>query len=122
MIRTVPFAVALAMALASAPASAQRISKLTGARLMSICAGDRARQACEGYISGVADGIEAVQKHMTDQQGHGFAGSTCIPTETTVNQLHSTVVAYLRSHSENLGKPAIVPTFDALHAAFPCNR
>ena len=120
MIRSVPAALAIAFAFASPPACAQRISRLSGAQLLSICSGERMKEVCEGYINGVADGMVAVQKHMSDTQGKALAGSTCIPNGTTTNALHSTVVEYLHSHSDDLRKPAVGPTFDALHAAYPC--
>ncbi len=119
MIRTAALALA-ALTLAAPLAHAQRISRLTGEKLLEACSSAKGKLICEGYISGVADGIAGAEKHMTREQGQGFAGATCIPNETSANQLHQTVVSYLRAHADAGPKPAAVSTFDALHDAYPC--
>jgi hypothetical protein len=118
--RHLVLAAALLLALTASPAHAQRVSRLTGAKLLQICQNPRGKVVCEAYINGVADGMTSVQKQMSDTQGKAFAGSTCIPDATTSDQLHTTVTAYLSAHGDMLSKPAAVPTFEALHSAFPC--
>ncbi len=115
-----PALIALAVGLATRTADAQRVSRLTGAKLLGACENPKGRLICEGYISGVGDGIAGAEKNMTAEQGHSFAGATCIPNDTTADQLHSTVVDYLKAHRDVLSQPAAIPTFDALHAAYPC--
>ena len=110
----------LAIGLMTPLAHAQRVSKITGEKLLQTCSASRGKLVCEAYISGVADGIARMEKDMTRAQGQSFAGATCIPTETTITQLHSTVVSYLRAHPETQSGPAAIPAFDALHDAFPC--
>ena len=110
----------LAVAAPTAVAHAQRLAPITGGKLLSLCGNARMRTACDAYVSGVGDGIAGVQHMMSDQQGRAFAGSTCIPNGTSGETLRSTVVDYLRAHSGLMDKPAAVPTFEALHAAFPC--
>ncbi len=102
------------------PGEAQRLAPIKGGKLLALCQNARARTACDAYISGVSDGIAGVQHMMTDRQGQSFAGSTCIPDATSAETLRSTVVDYLSGHPDSRDKPAAVPTFDALHAAFPC--
>ena len=119
MIRIVAACLA-ALTLAAPLAHAQRISRLTGEKLLEACSSAKGKLICEGYISGVADGIAGAEKHMTKEQGQAFAGATCIPDATSANQLHQTVVSYLRAHPEAGSKPAVVPTYDALHDAYPC--
>ena len=119
MIRTLTVALA-AITLAAPLAHAQRISRLTGEKLLETCSNPKGKLICEGYISGVADGIAGSEKNMTRAQGQAFAGATCIPNDTTINQMHATVVSYLRAHPEDGAKPAAVSTFSALHDAFPC--
>ncbi len=116
------FVLLAAVLLAAGTADAQRVSRLTGTKLLGACQNPKGKLICEGYISGVADGIAGAEKNMTPDQGHSFAGATCIPNDTTADQLHATVVDYLKAHSDDLAKPAAIPTFDALHAAYPCKR
>ncbi len=101
-------------------AQAQRLAPIKGGKLLSICENARSRTLCDAYVSGVADGIAGVEHMMSREQGQGFAGATCIPQSTSAETMRSTVVDYLHGHSDAIDKPAAVPTFDALHAAFPC--
>ena len=113
---------ALAPLLLSQPAHAQRLSKVTGLKLASLCDQPRTRPLCDAYIAGFSDGLAAVQKQMGDVQGRAFAGSTCIPEATTTDTLRSTIDAYIRSHGELGTSPAARPAYEALHAAFPCPK
>lgn len=113
-------ALAVSGLLAGPAAHAQRMSKLSGGKLAQICASSKGKEVCEGYISGVADGIAGIE-HQTDRaDATAFKGATCIPNDTTVAALRSTVVDYLRAHPDMAGKPAAVPTYESLHAAYPC--
>ena len=113
-------ALLIAVCLLPSAADAQRVSHLTGAKLLSICGNRAQAELCEAYISGVADGLVAVQKHMSDAQGRAFPASTCIPDGTSAAALRETVATYLHTHGDRLGKPAIFATFDALHANYAC--
>ena len=120
MIRPLALLAAAAFALTAHAADAQRVSKLTGAKLLGACSNPKGKLICEAYISGVADGIAGSEKNMTRDQGHSFAGATCIPNDTTTDQIRSTVISYLHDHGDAASQPAAIPTFDALHAAYPC--
>lgn len=121
MMRTTAIVLA-ALTLAAPLAHAQRISRLTGEKLLEACSSPKGKLICEAYISGVGDGIAGSEKNMTRAQGQDFAGATCIPNDTTANQLHQTVVSYLRAHPEAGAKPAAISTFAALHDAYPCQK
>ncbi len=110
----------LALLSTSVAAHAQRLSPIKAGKLLSLCENARSRTLCEAYVGGVADGIAGVQHMMSDQQGRAFAGSTCIPEGTGSGTLRSTVTDYLHAHTDAMDKPAAVPTFEALHAAFSC--
>ncbi len=101
-------------------AQAQRLAPIKGGKLLQLCENGRARTVCDAYVSGVADGIAGLEHMMSKEQGHDFAGATCIPVSTSAETLRTTVIDFIRAHSEDQDKPAAVPTFEALHAAFPC--
>ena len=137
MRRSIPL---LAGLLAAAPvaAHAQRLAPIKGGRLLGLCENGRTRVACDAYISGVAAGLAGggpkirrgpgarvaggpgVEHMMSREQGKTCAGATCIPAPTSADALRSTVVDFLHAHAEDGDKPAAVPTFEALHAAYPC--
>ena len=118
MIRTLTVTACL---LATAPlAHAQRVSKITGEKLLQLCSSPHGKLICEGYISGMADAIARAEKDMSPTQGRSFAGSACIPDATTADQMHAVVVSFLRAHPETASGPAAIPAYDALHGAFPC--
>lgn len=77
-------------------------------RLYDACSGDSAQAArCETYILGVADSV------MYD-----WAGTLCIPPDTTPAQLRE---LFMRAYvSDNGYHPAAVEVRAALQARFPC--
>ena len=105
----------------AAPAHAQRVSKLTAAKLAQICGNPRGVGLCDAYIAGVADAL-AGAKHYEAAAGGSDAGATCIPDSVSTATLRGTVGDYLRAHADMRDKPAAVPVVNALHAAYPCGH
>jgi hypothetical protein len=99
----------LAAMLASTGAPAQRLSKVNGSKLLSLCSSGRTEN-CDAYLSGVADAYAEV----------GRPGGICIPIPVTGVQLRLVVVKYMHDHPQELEQPGGVLTSHALTAAFPC--
>ena len=99
-----------ALALPSTGAYAQRVSKVNGTKLMSLCSAGRATD-CDAYLSGVADAIGA---------GGRDHAAACIPDAVTGVQLREVVKKFLRDHPQDAEKPAGVLVTQAFAAAFPC--
>ena len=97
-------------ALLSTGAQAQRLSKVNGAKLMSICNAGRSTD-CDAYLSGVADAIGAA--------GRDHAAA-CIPDAVTGVQLREVVKKFLRDHPQDMQKPAGELVTHAFAADFPC--
>ncbi len=113
----------LAMLLTASVAQAQRVSKVDGNRLLTLCnartaaplrpglaAAPSTRMQCEAYVSGVADAI-AQQQPM----------AACIPKNVTTAQLVEVTLKDLRTHPENTQLPAGRLVLRALATAFPCH-
>ena len=71
---------------------------------------------CEGYISGMVDGmsdVESMNKRL---------GPFCLPKNTSTDEITEAVMAYLENHvakkNEDRGGLLIM---DALHTKYPCN-
>ena len=108
-IRAIATAAALT-ALLSTGAHAQRLSKVSGAKLMGICNAGRSTD-CDAYLSGVADAIGAA--------GRDHAPA-CIPDAVTGVQLREVVKKFLRDHPQDMQQPAGELVTHAFAADFPC--
>jgi hypothetical protein len=99
----------LACLLVCGTAHAQRISKVNGSKLLTLCTAGRTTE-CDAYLSGVADAYAMV----------GKAGGVCIPLPVTGVQLRLVVTKYLHDHPQELELPAGAIAGHAFTAAFPC--
>lgn len=109
------------ISIAAPGAHAQRVSRITAAKLASICGNARGLELCDAYIAGVADAL-AGAKHFETQASGNDGGATCIPQSVTAATLRSTVHDYFGAHPDARERPAAVPVVDALHAAYPCTK
>lgn len=102
------FAVAACLLICGA-AHAQRISKVNGSKLLTMCSAGRTVE-CDAYLSGVADAYAAA----------GKVGGVCIPTAVTGVQLRLVATKYMHDHPQDLELPAGEIASHAFMAAFPC--
>jgi hypothetical protein len=101
----------LACLLVCGAAHAQRISKVNGSRLLTLCSGGAGRTSeCDAYLSGVADAYAVA----------GKPGGVCIPLPVTGVQLRLVATKYLHDHPQDLERPAGEIASHAFMAAFPC--
>ena len=107
-----PIALGLAVLCVAFGASAQRISRVDGNRVLAACT---AKQlvTCDAFVSGVADSIGL--------QPEGKRPA-CIADGVTGTQLREVLVKYLRAHPETREQNAALLTARALAAAFPCRK
>ncbi len=98
--------------LACPAAHAQRVSNVTGRLLMSACAAKQPA-ACDAYVDGFSDAIEA--------EGHDHA-LACIPRTSTGTELRDVLITYLHSHPEAQSLKAGTIATRALAAAYPCRK
>ncbi len=111
MMRFALTAAVAAMVLAATPlAWAQRVSKVDGNRLLTMCT-VKSPGECDAYLSGVADTIEA---------GGRAKAEACIPKAVTGTQLRDVVIKYLRSNPQTRQMKAGALSTKAFAAAFPC--
>ncbi len=104
--------------LAATPAAAQRVSSVSGARLLGICTGPQVG-LCDAFIGGVSDTV-ATADALPDHAGHAFG--ICIKREVTGRQLRETVVGWLKGHRDDADRAAVDMTLQALKAAYPCDK
>jgi hypothetical protein len=95
--------------LAAVPAAAQRVTKVDGNKLMSLCSG-KSEVGCEAYLDGVADA-------MAEEPSPRRA---CIPRNVTTAQLHDVVLKLLHDAPEKRELPAARIVVHAYAKAFPC--
>ncbi len=100
-----------AIVLAAGTAEAQRVSRVDGNRLLTMCM-SAAKAECDAYLSGVADTIGV--------QGRAHAAA-CIPTAVTGTQLREVVDKYISAHPQSRQEKAADLTMKAFAAAFPCH-
>jgi hypothetical protein len=101
--------VALGLALVvavSAPAMAQRVSKVNGNRLLALCK-QTDITGCDAYVAGVADTL--TEKH-----------AACIPPQVTTDQLRAVVLKTLNQHPEKRELSGAVIVLHSLTTAYPC--
>ena len=99
-----------AVMLGAGAAQAQRVSRVDGSRLLSMCMSS-AKAECDAYLSGVADAIGV--------QGREHAAA-CIPTAVSGTQLREVVTKYISSNPQSRQQKAADLTLKAFAAAFPC--
>ena len=90
-----------------------RENPISAMEIMEQCGGGT--QWCEGYISGMVDGmldVESMNKRI---------GNFCLPRGTNTNEMKNSVRAYLKKHSEKKNeKNGALLIMDALHTKYPC--
>ena len=102
----------LAVLIVSGAAHAQRESKVTGTKLLSLCTASAAAN-CDAYLSGVADAIAA--------EGPAHAPA-CIPDAVTGRQLRDVVVKYIHDHPQEQELKAGTIAMHAYAGAFACHK
>ena len=117
------FAAPLALAFAL-PASAQRVSPITGGKLLGVCTGGgSAPTACDAYVSGIADTVALMQAMAPESHGAmRVPAIVCIPGPTTGVQLRQTVVTWLRRNPNMASQQAAPLVVRALREAYPCPK
>ena len=94
---------------------AQRVSKVDGSRLMSLCSAHEAGE-CDAYLAGVADAIAKQGETLPT----GTKPLACIPAAVKTAQMREVVVKYLRGHPQSREEKGADLTVKAFAAAFPC--
>ena len=104
-----------ALVVVAGGAQAQRVSKVDGPRLMSLCSAHDVGQ-CDGYLAGFADAI--AMQHESSAKGKPIA---CVPVAVTTAQMREVVVKYLRNNPQSREERGADLTARAFAAAFPCH-
>ncbi|ATU72431.1 hypothetical protein CFR78_14070 [Komagataeibacter rhaeticus] len=111
----------LAVGLPAAHASAQRVSRMTGEQLGSLCTKPAGTGICDAYISGVAD--SAALAHLFERNAEKDAkdiSAFCIAPATPTADMRTKVVGWMKDHRDTLSRPAGEAVFTALHESYPC--
>lgn len=93
-----------------------RLTHLQAGSLLRMCQAPQGVKSCEGYISGISDGITLVESAA----GPEVARKVCIPA-VPGTQLRAAVVGWLSKHNERLSSDVGPAVFDALASAYPCD-
>ena len=105
-------------------AQAQRLSNITGEKLMQLCASGDPRQVegCTAYIDGVADSVAFYQRlrPADGSKGASLPGYVCIPPSTTGVQLRQAVAEWYRKHQDQAKRVASGVVLRALDETFAC--
>lgn len=111
----------LVVGLPAAHASAQRVSRLDGARLGSLCTKPAGTGICDAYISGLADSVTLA--HLFDrnvEKDSKDVPAFCITPATPTADMRGKVVNWMKAHRDDLNRPAGEVVFTALHESYPC--
>lgn len=98
--------------LACHPAHAQRMSKVTGATLMSACTG-KSTSSCDAYLDGFSDAIFVEGK---------TAAVACVPIPATGTEMREVLIQYMKGHPEVQHMKAGEIAHAALAKAYPCRK
>ncbi|GAN85669.1 hypothetical protein LU298_05765 [Komagataeibacter intermedius] len=111
----------MAVALPSAHASAQRVSRLTGEQLGSLCTKPTGTGICDAYISGVADAgaLDHLFERNAEKDTRDVAAFCIAPAAATAD-IRGKVVGWMKDHRDGLSRPAGEVVFTALHESYPC--
>ena len=117
---------ALLLAASATPASAQRLTNITGQQLIERCAAkDRqAAEQCLSYIGGVADTAEFYKRLRPEDGSKGapLPGYVCVPTAATGGQLRDAVAKWVKENPAQANRQASGAVMDALYHAYPCKK
>ncbi len=115
---------AIAVLACSGGAQAQRMSNLTGQKLVEMCSGRDARlvEACTAYIDGIADSSAFYQRlrPADGSKGAALPGYICIPKDVTGVRLRESVVQWFRNHSDQANRQASGIVLRALDETYLC--
>lgn len=100
-------------------------AQFSGAYLLQVCEiDDKGRETapgshatCQAYISGVID-----YHNVLRSLNIAPAVDICIPQSATMNELHTVVLDYLRTHGEHDGFIAAPAVTMALFRVYPCKK
>lgn len=107
-------------------AAPARAAEFSGEYLLKVCALDRegnevipgGKIACQAYISGVID-YHNMLRSMDLTSDMNF----CVPTDTTLNEIHMQVLSYMYKHKMLHRKFVAAPGVAmALFSAYPCRK
>ncbi|GBR47615.1 MULTISPECIES: Rap1a/Tai family immunity protein [Neokomagataea] len=102
-------------------AHAQRVSKVSGRMLGSMCTNARSAPLCDAYLAGVTDS-EVWSKKYDEHANDGNAPvAFCVPDSETTAHLRESVVSWLHRHDDALTQSAGKGVYRALHEAYPCH-
>ncbi len=93
-------------------AHAQRESRVTGAKLLSLCTASNTAN-CDAYLSGIGDAVAA---------GGPAHAAFCIPDAVTGKQLRDVAVKFMREHPQEMELKAGTIATHAFTAAFACKK
>ena len=109
----------------AAMAESAQAARFTGAYLLELCEKDQngkervkgGHAICQSYIAGIIDTHNMMRSlSRRDLPSAEF----CVPSESTLNELHNVVLEYLRSndqHDNFIAVPAVVTAF---FQQYPC--
>ena len=105
-------------------AHAQRVSTMTGAKLIETCTSKDARlvAACTAYVDGISDTASFYQqlRPANGSRGEKLPGYICVPGAVTGVQLRQTVVAWYGKHPDQANKLASGVVLRALDETYLC--
>ncbi len=103
----------LVLVLAAGAAQAQRVSNVKGTTLLKACTGTgTAVQACDAYVDGFGDAIEA---------GGKANALACIPVAATGTELRDVLVKFLKENPQDQHLKAADLAKRAFAKAYPCH-
>lgn len=111
----------IAAGLPASHASAQRVSRMTGEQLWSLCTKPTGTGICDAYISGLAD--SAALDHLfgrNAEKDDKDVAAFCIAPATSTADMRGKVVSWMKDHRDGLSRPAGEVVFTALHETYPC--
>lgn len=97
--------------------------RLEASELLRYCAsssltdlGRKRQRYCQGFISGVEEGVRLYEKQLGTIPFHRF----CVQTGTTSRQLARAYIKYVSRNQSDLTRPAAAVVVEALISEFPC--
>lgn len=105
-------------------AHAQRMSNLTGAKLVELCSSRDPRmvEGCTAYIDGIADSAAFYQRLRPSDgsKGEKLPGYICVPGPTTGVQLRQTIIEWYRRHQNQANRQASGIVLRAMDDTYVC--
>ena len=105
-------------------AHAQRMSNLTGAKLVELCTSKDPKlvSGCTAYIDGIADTSAFYQRlrPMDGSKGEKLPGYICVPGPVTGVQLREGVVNWFKTHQDQANRQASGIVLRALDELYVC--